>query len=213
MKKLRLKSIMKLTTLALLLSLTAAHANLAFTLTPSVRSGVGSNEVTFNGTLTNTSLTTNLFLNDLQFSFTNAATNFLAAGTNAFFANVPGILLPGENYSDTICSVFVNPAITNGDYVGTANILGGSNIFSSTILSSQTFHLVLAPAPLTITRSGTNVILKWPSPPAAFILQQNSNLANTNWLTVTNLSAFTNGFNQTILSTTNTRLFYRLKYP
>ena len=213
MKTLRLKLIMKLSALALLLALTAARAELAFTLSPSVKSGVGSNEVTFIGTLTNTSLTTNLFLNNLQFSFTNAATNFLAPGTNVFFANVPGILLPGENYTDTIFSVFLNPAATNGDYIGSATVQGGSNIFSSASLSSQTFHITLAPAPLAITRSSTNVLLQWPSPPATFTLQQNTNLAGTNWLAVATPSVFTNGLNLTILSATNTRQFYRLKYP
>ncbi len=213
MKTRRLKPIKKLTALLLLLALAAARANLSFTLTPSVKSGVGSNEVTFIGTLTNTSLTTNLFLNNLQFSFTNAATNFLAPGTNLFFANVPGILLPGENYTDVIFSVLLNPAATNGDYAGTATVQGGSNIFSSANLSSQAFHLILTPAPLAITRSSTNILVQWPSPPAAFTLQQNTNLAGTNWLTVSSPSVFTNGLNQTILSSTNTRQFYRLKYP
>ena len=214
MKTLRLKLIMKLSALALLLALTsAARADLSFTLTPSVKSGVGSNEVTFIGTLTNTSLTTNLFLNNLQFSFTNAATNFLAPGTNIFFANVPGILLPGENYTDVIFSIFLNPAATNGDYAGTATVQGGSNILTTATLASQTFHLTLAPATLASSRSSTNILLQWPSPPAAFTLQQNTNLAGTNWLAVTAPSVFTNGLNQTILSATNTRQFYRLKYP
>lgn len=214
MKTLRLKSIMKLSALALLLTLTSTtRAELSFTLTPSVKSGVGSNEVTFIGTLTNTSLTTNLFLNNLQFSFTNAATNFLTGGANIFFANVPGILLPGENYTDVIFSAFLNPAATNGDYAGTATVQGGSNIFSSASLSSQTFHITLAPAPLAITRSNTNVLVQWPSPPSAFTLQQNTNPAGTNWLAVTTPSVFTNGLNQTIFSSTNTRQFYRLKYP
>ena len=57
-----------------------------------------------------TSLTTNLFLNSLQISFTNAATNYLTANTNTFFSNVPGVLLPGETYSDVIFSVGINPA-------------------------------------------------------------------------------------------------------
>ena len=214
MKTLRLKLIMKLSALALLLALTStARADLSFTLTPSVKSGVGSNEVTFIGTLTNTSLTTNLFLNNFQFSFTNAATNFLAPGTNVFFANVPGILLPGENYTDVIFSVFLNPAATNGDYAGTATVQGGSNILTTATLASQTFHLTLAPATLAISRSSTNVLLQWPSPPSAFTLQQNTNPAGTNWLAVTTSPVFTNGLNQTIISSTNTRQFYRLKYP
>ncbi len=197
-----------------LLCAAPARAGLSFVLTPSVNSGTGSNEIVFTGTLTNTSLTTNLFLNGVQISFTNAATNFLSAGTNVFFANVPGILLPGEIYSDVIFAVAINPAATNGDYAGTATIQGGTNnIFALTNLASQTFHVLVTPAALGITRSGTNVIVKWPSPPSGFVLQQNTNLATTNWLTVTNAPVITNGLNQVILTSTNIRQFYRLKYP
>jgi hypothetical protein len=187
---------------------------LSFVLTPSVKPGTGSNEVIFTGTLTNTSLTTNLFLNGIQIVFTNSATNFFTSSTNVFFANVPGVLLPGEIYRDVIFAVGVNSTATNGDYVGTATIQGGTNtIFALTNLASQMFHVTLIPAALDIVRSGTKVILNWPSPPADFVLQQNTNLLTTNWLAVTNASALTNGLNQVILTSTNTRQFYRLKYP
>jgi hypothetical protein len=210
----RLKVPTLLSGLALLVSVPLARADLLFTLTPAGRSGVGSNEVVFNGTLTNTSLTTNLFLNNLQISFTNAATNYLTADTNAFFANVPGILLPGETYSDAVFGVGINPAATNGDYAGTVTIQGGTNnIFATTNLSTQTFHILLTPAALDIKRSGTNVLLKWPSPPGGFVLEQNTNLATTNWLTVTNGSIITNGLNQVVLPRPTTNKFYRLKYP
>src|SRR5271163_4401546 len=86
--------------LALALFTMSARADLSFLVTPAAQSGVGSNEVFFTATLTNTSPTDNLFLNNLQISFTNGATNYLAADTNVFFANVPGILLPNETYLD-----------------------------------------------------------------------------------------------------------------
>jgi len=34
---------------------------------------------------------------------------------------------------------------------------------------------------LTITRSGANLIVSWPSPSTGFSLQENTNLATTNW--------------------------------
>jgi hypothetical protein len=74
-----LKSSLLQSSLALLLLTVAARADLAFVLTPSVQSGVGSAEVSFTGTLTNTSLTGNLSLNNVQFAFTDAATNYLSA--------------------------------------------------------------------------------------------------------------------------------------
>ena len=210
----RLKSLLLLSGLALLLFAAPARADLSFVLTPSVKSGTGSNEIVFTGTLTNTSLTTNLFLNGVQLTFTNAATNFLTAGTNVFFANVPGVMLPGEIYSDAVFAVALNSAATNGDYAGTVILQGGTNdIFALTSLASQTFHILVTPAALGITRSGTSFVLKWASPPAGFVLQQNTNVATTNWLTVTNAPVITNGLNQVILTSTNIRQFYRLKYP
>src|ERR1051325_8791461 len=117
----RLKFSTLLSGLALLLFVSLAHADLLFTLTPTMRSGVGSNEVFFTGVLTNSS-PTNLFLNNLQINFTDAAANYLSADTNVFFANVPGILLPGEIYSDIVFAIGISSAATNGDYVGTITI-------------------------------------------------------------------------------------------
>ena len=96
--------------LALWFVVATAQADLTFVLTPAAESAAISNEVFFVGVLSNTSLTSNLFLNDIQFSFTGAATNYLAADTNSFFANVPGILLPGETYSDIVFGVTISPA-------------------------------------------------------------------------------------------------------
>jgi hypothetical protein len=44
-------------------------------------------------------------------------------------------------------------------------------------------------------------------------LQKNFDLATTNWLTVTNIPAATNGQNQVTLSQSNSSQFFRLKYP
>src|SRR5882672_12338136 len=125
----RLKLLIFLSGLALLA--VSAQADLSFILSPSVKSGTGSNEVVFIGTLTNTSLATNLFLNNVQFTFTNAATNFLTANTNTFFANTPGILLSNEAYSDVVFAIVVSAATPRGNYSGTATVLGGTNIFAT----------------------------------------------------------------------------------
>ena len=37
---------------------------------------------------------------------------------------------------------------------------------------------------LVITPAGTNAVISWPSPSPGYVLQQNSNLATTNWLPV-----------------------------
>lgn len=147
----RLKSFLLLGLVVVLFS-TAARAGLTFVLTPAVQSGARSNEVVFTGILSNTSLASNLFLNDIQVIFVGAETNFLTADTNTFFANVPGILLPGETYSDVVFGVTIKPATPPGDYFGSVSVLGGSNIFAAANLSSQTFQ-VSSPA---IRISATN---------------------------------------------------------
>ena len=209
----RLKPFMFLSGLLLLLSIAPARADLAFVLTPAVRSGVGSNEFFFTGTLINTSLTDNLFLNDIQFDFIDEAAGHLAADTNAFFANVPGILLPFETYSDVVFGITIDPATPPGQYFGFVTILGGTNVFAATDLASPIFEVSLPPAALGIAPSGTNVVLSWASPPGGFALQKNSDLTTTNWLAVTNAPAVTNGQNQVTLSRSNSNQFFQLKYP
>jgi hypothetical protein len=199
--------------LALLLSIAPTRADLAFVLTPAMRSGVGSNEFFFTGTLINASLTDNLYLNDIQFDFIDGAAGYLAADTNVFFANVPGILLPFETYSDVVFGIEINPATPPGQYFGFVTIQGGTNIFATTDLASLIFEVSLPPAALGIAPSGTNVVLSWATPSGGFELQKNSDLTTTNWLTVTNASVVTNGQNQVTLSRSNTSQFFRLKYP
>jgi hypothetical protein len=208
----RLKSLFLLSGLALLL-VASVRADLAFTLTPAVQSGVGSNEVVFIGTLINTSLTDNLFLNNIQFSFIDEAAGYLAADTNVFFANVPGILLPGETYSDVVFGIVINPTTPPGQYFGIVTLQGGTNIFAATNLASPIFEVTLPTASLDIALSGTNVLLSWPAPPGDFVLQQNFDLTTTNWTTITNTPAVVNGQNQVMLPTGSSNQFYRIEYP
>jgi hypothetical protein len=208
----RLQSFMLLSVLALILCVAPARADLAFVLTPAVQSGAGTNEVFFSGTLTNPGPATN-FLNSLQLNFTNVATNYLAADTNAFFANVPGILLPGETYTGVVFGVFINPVTAPGNYFGTVIIQGGSDIFAVANLTNQTFQVTLSPATLGIAAFSNNFLLSWPVPPGDFVLQQNSDLTTTNWTTATNQPAITNHQSQVILTPAGGNQFYRLKYP
>jgi hypothetical protein len=208
----RLKPFMFLSGLALLLAV-PARADLAFVLTPAVQSDVGSNEVIFTGTLINTSPTDDIFLNNIQFDFIDEADDYLAADTNVFFANVPGILLPGETYTDVVFGITIAPGTPPDQYFGFVTIQGGTNIFAANDFASPIFEVSLSPAALGVALSGTNLVLSWPSPPGDFVLQQNSDLTTTNWLTVTNAPVITNFQNQVILPTATGNQFYRLEYP
>jgi hypothetical protein len=157
---------------ALVLTAGSLSAALQFTLVPAVQSGAVTTQLTFSGTLTNTSATDNLFLNDIHFDFNAAAAAALAADSNVFFANVPGILGPNETYTGPIFTVTINSSAEPTDYFGSVVIRGGADIFDLTDLLSQNFQIAspsitvstgtadafefgAVPGTLTITRTGS----------------------------------------------------------
>ena len=193
----------------LLLAAFSASADLALTLLPSSQSAFGTNEVDFAGILTNGNITGNLFLNNIVLSFNGAPAGYFAADTNVFFDNVPGILLPGETYNDVVFAVALTAATQPGNYSGTVTISGGTNIFATTSLATQTFQISLLPA-LAITRSGVNIVLSWPTSQWNFVPQQNADLRTTNWITLTNAPTIQNGQNRLALPHSGANQFYRL---
>jgi hypothetical protein len=66
---------------------------------------------------------------------------------------------------------------------------------------------------LSITNSGTNLILWWPTNASSFTLQQNLDAASPDWLPVTNSPVKTNGQNQVLVAPVTGRHFYRLVGP
>jgi hypothetical protein len=60
--------------------------------------------------------------------------------------------------------------------------------------------------------SPDSMLLSWPAPSDGFVLQQNSNLTTTNWVTVTNSPAVVNDEKQVTISPSVGNSFYRLKY-
>ena len=114
-----------------------AQAALSFVLTPSVRASSQGIEVLFTGILANMDPTNDVYLNDIQF----VASSNLTTAADAFFANVPGILSAGQTYSDIVFAVTVKSTTPLGNYFGTVTVLGGSNIFTSGSLSTQSFEV------------------------------------------------------------------------
>lgn len=122
------------------------RAELTAALSPSVRNGARGAELVFSGTLTNTSATDKLFLNAIAATLDAGSAPYLALKSNAFFSNVPGVLLPGESYTDSeIFRIALSGAAPAGDYAGTLVLRGGANIFANTDLASASFA-VLSPA-------------------------------------------------------------------
>jgi hypothetical protein len=56
------------------------------------------------------------------------------------------------------------------------------------------------------------VLIAWPDPSTGFVLQQNANLAATNWVAVTNAPVVVNGEKQVIVTPMVGNRYYRLKY-
>ena len=196
--------------LALAFASLPADAGLTLTLSPAAQSGSAASPAAFFGTISNANASGNLYLNNLSLSFDGGASEYLAAQPNVFFANVPGILLPGESYTDIIFAISVAPAAPPGSYAGTVSIQGGSDEFASGTLASQTFQVATAPM-LAISHSGNNVLISWPPSPSNFVLQQNSSLATIGWEAVTNNPTEQNGQYQVVLPCSGAGQFYRLK--
>jgi hypothetical protein len=128
--------------LALVIMVGAAQAQLSFELASADQIGTATNEMTFSGSLTNTG-STNLYLNDIQCVLFPPGLTVLNADTNAFFANVPGILLPGETYTDVVFGMTLGAVAPPGVYDGTVTIFGGTNIFAASNLASAPFQISL----------------------------------------------------------------------
>jgi hypothetical protein len=122
-----------------------ANGALTVALAPAVQNAARGTEVVFSGTLTNTSATDKIFLNDIHADLDESAAPFLVLQTNTFFANVPGILLPGETYTGPVFRVALAATAPAGDYSGTIALDGGADSVGVANLASTTFT-VLSPA-------------------------------------------------------------------
>src|SRR5579862_7418112 len=83
----------------LLLGATPARCALTLQLSATAGNAALGTTLVFSGTLTNTSPSDQVLLNDVQFTVSGSAAGALAFQSNTFFSNVPGILLPAETYS------------------------------------------------------------------------------------------------------------------
>ncbi len=114
----------------------SVRASLTLALAPAPQVVEQGGELIFSGTLTNTSATDKLFLNDIGATFTGNSAAHLALRTNAFFANVPGVLLPGETYTGVLFRIAISSLAPPDAYAGTIAVLGGADIFATGNLAS-----------------------------------------------------------------------------
>ena len=131
--------------LGLLLWTHTAFAGLTLSLAPVAQPVAAGAEALFSGTLTNTSATDKLFLNDVTATFTADPQSDTWLSSNAFFANVPGILLPGETYDGPLFRISLSGTSPAANYTGTITLQGGSDITASTDLASTALTLLATP--------------------------------------------------------------------
>jgi hypothetical protein len=133
------------TLLLVMLASGMAFAGLTITLNPNAQPGSTGAEALFSGTLTNTSATERLFLNDIAASFTADPQSDTALAGNAFFANVPGILDPGEVYAGPLFRIALSAVSPAVNYAGTITLRGGADILADNALAGASFTLLATP--------------------------------------------------------------------
>jgi hypothetical protein len=109
----------------------------------------------------------------------------------------------GGNYSisGTIGQPDASGAMTGGGYSLTGGFWSLIAVVQSTALPN-----------LTITHSGSTVIISWPDT-GSYTLQQNSNLAGGSWTTSGYSIAIANGTNSITITPPAGNLFFRLSNP
>ena len=92
-----------------------------------------------------------------------------------------------------------------------ANMSGGSFSVSGGFWSLISVVQTTGSPTMSLTHSGNSINITWPSASSGFVLQQNSNLATTNW-TTSSLTISDDNTNKSITITSPSgNLFFRLK--
>jgi hypothetical protein len=171
------------------------------------------------GTGTGGAPTTNgITYDSLESSYINDATD-QALGSFSFVGGTSGTANYGLNLSSgllgdlmagTNLSLRLFPTDTNVSY-----------LFNSRMAASSGPALLITVAPqaipyqLALALSGGNLVISWPTNESSgAVLQQNSVLSSSNWITTpTNFLTVTNGQYQVLASPTNAAQFFRLYTP
>src|ERR1022692_2097537 len=149
------------------------------------------------------------FTNQVVATFTNgipnsASTNFAASinwGDNVITA---GLI---QTNASGLKEVRGAHTYTNSGnypvYISIQSYLGAA----ATVVSTS-----IVPPSVSLTRTGTNNLVKWPAWAADYQLQSHTNLNTTNWITLTNLSVLAGYENVITNATSGSNLFFRLRH-
>ena len=124
------------------------------------------------------------------------------SGNNLILHNFPALInntnSDGANLRDGLI-------LSGNTLYGTAS-QGGTNGFGTV------FALTLPMPSLSIALSNNEVVISWPLPFTGPVLQQNTNLTTTNWITSSYSITTANGTNSVTIAPPTGNLFFRLAY-
>ena len=120
-------------------------------------------------------------------------------------------------FTDAVANVSFSTNLTVGDltqllgtntaWVGFTGADGGS----TSVQTISNFSFTSIP-PTAIQLSSGNLLITWPGATPGYTLQQNPDLATSNWVNVTNTAVLTNSLNQVALPPVS-NMYYRLALP
>ena len=129
---------------------------------------------------------------------------------------LPGIL-HAYNAQNVGTELWNSEQISSRDTVGkfakfAAPTVANGKVYMATFANRLNVYGLQPPPPVSITVSGGNLAITWPTnTPASYTLQSTTNLVIGTWVAVTNSVAATNGVYQVTVPATRPTSFYRLK--
>jgi uncharacterized repeat protein (TIGR03803 family) len=139
-----------------------------------------------------------------------------AAGGSSGYGTVFAINTNGSNFMTLHSFIGSDGSVLEAGLILSGNILYGAAGFGGSANNGTIFSLSLPLPQLTITPSGTNVILTWPTNGpgidySGFTLQSTTNLVSpAGWSTVVPVQGVVNGLNTVTNPISGTQQFYRL---
>ncbi len=177
------------------------------------------------------------FWSDTNFIFATFPLTTSVSNGAMVYSNVQITLLAGRRYSISVQdgsnfpSAAMLLAFHNTNQFRPTSLLSnyvGATIISNGVFSGQTSNYYYRGPNFTFQAQGTaldvpqlnivrgtgdSVILEWAASPAGWVVQQRTNLANSNWTLLTNAPAVVSGINRVTITPLATNRIYQLVHP
>ncbi|HEU6449693.1 MAG TPA: choice-of-anchor R domain-containing protein [Verrucomicrobiae bacterium] len=124
--------------------------------------------------------------------------------------NLQAVNFLNVNESRTFLQQSNMPAYNAARLNITVNNNGGAETTADEL---KLYNFIAVAPPVNASVSAGNLAIAWPSNQFNWVVQENTNLAGTNWVAVTNAVNYVSGQNQLTLPHTNGSAFFRLALP